>query len=412
MVTLFLTFLFGCFLFYYLKLVSTQNSLVIRAQAWNHTLALAEAGVEEALAQLNPGAAQKVIDRTANGWGTAAGGLYGPMTRNVTGGSYSVVYTDDPFPIIYATGHVAVASIPATLTRTLRVGTTNAPLFTVPMAAKENIDFKGNGVFTDSFNSSLPSLSQNGRYPVPYDPAKTSTNGTIASEWGVVNVNGGTVHGDLLLGPTATDSVKNGGVVTGSVYHDFNYDFWDVTLPLDANWLPPQIVQMNKTVDGVPYKYAFFNSGDFLITGLSGSVYVGTNANVRLKLIGDAAPTNMRVAGLGAAAGTLEIYMTGANFTLQGQNTVDGGVAANFSYFGLPSNTMVTLGGNASFTGTIYAPEAFLKLNGGGTDIYDFVGACVAARVIMNGHYSFHFDEALLKDGKKLGYVAVSWREI
>src|SRR6266536_2029405 len=90
-VTLFIAFLFGMFLFSYLNSAQEQKGLVARSQGWNSALTLAEAGVEEALAQLNPGAPQPVIDRTANGWGAASGSLYGPMSRSLSSGSYSVV---------------------------------------------------------------------------------------------------------------------------------------------------------------------------------------------------------------------------------------------------------------------------------------------------------------------------------
>jgi len=278
------------------------------------------------------------------------------------------------------------------------------------MAAKYNINFKGSGIFTDSFDSSRPELSDNGRYPIPYDASRTSTNGDVACEWGVVNVNGGTINGDLLLGPTANENVK--GVITGEISHDFNMDFWDVELPPDATWMPPTLDQMNKTIDGTNYGFAFFGSGDYVISGLKSSVYVGTNAHVRLKLAGDASPASIRVSGMGPEAGSLAIYMTGERFAMSGTQTVDGGLAASFSYYGLPSNTIVDFGGNSAFTGTIYAPEADLKLGGGGTDTYDFVGAVVARSIMMNGHYTFHFDEALLRLGPKKGYIAVSWREI
>jgi hypothetical protein len=95
-VTLFLAFLFGYFLFYYLSLAKSQKALVKRSEAWNGAMGQAEAGVEEALAQLNPGAPQPVLDLTVNGWGAPAGGLYGPMSRSLSNGSYSVVFTTDP----------------------------------------------------------------------------------------------------------------------------------------------------------------------------------------------------------------------------------------------------------------------------------------------------------------------------
>src|ERR1041385_1458468 len=69
----------------YLMLVRTQFVSVARSEAWNSSMSVAEAGVEEALAQLNPGAIETTsyVDRTANGWGSAVNGFYGPMSRTV-----------------------------------------------------------------------------------------------------------------------------------------------------------------------------------------------------------------------------------------------------------------------------------------------------------------------------------------
>src|SRR5579859_3807105 len=78
MVTLFVASLFGMFLFSYLYLVRNQKVLVTRSQAWNASMAAAEAGIEEGLAQLDPGVTQSNIDLTSNGWGSPSGGLYGP----------------------------------------------------------------------------------------------------------------------------------------------------------------------------------------------------------------------------------------------------------------------------------------------------------------------------------------------
>src|SRR5579859_5378520 len=91
MVTLFVASLFGMFLVYYLNLIQTQRNLVARSQGWNASLSLAEAGVEETLAQLNPGVPPQPVDRSGNGWGGPANGLYGPMSRSLPPGSYSAV---------------------------------------------------------------------------------------------------------------------------------------------------------------------------------------------------------------------------------------------------------------------------------------------------------------------------------
>src|SRR3954449_10290803 len=103
LVALGITLLLGLGVASYLMLLRWQHVSVARSQAWNTALAMAEAGLEEALAQMNPGAPQPVIDRTANGWGAAAGGFYGPMSRTLTNvGSYSVVISTNAFPLIYS----------------------------------------------------------------------------------------------------------------------------------------------------------------------------------------------------------------------------------------------------------------------------------------------------------------------
>ncbi|HEV2393409.1 MAG TPA: hypothetical protein VG146_13740 [Verrucomicrobiae bacterium] len=398
----------GLFLFYYLNLSRTQRNMLARSQAWNSALGIAESGVEEALAQLNPATPQPVIDRAANGWGQPSGGIYGPMSRALSSGSYSVEYTTDSCPVIYSTGYVAVASLAATLSRTLLVTTTNIPLFTVAMAAKYNINFNGNGVNTDSFNSANTNLSTGGLY----DPAKTSTNGDIASSEGIINVNNGNVNGNVYLSPTGTNSISKNGTITGDVYYNFNADFGDVALP-QTTWLPLAPLGVPSVINGVSYQYVItVSSGDYQVNNLTGNLYVGTNSDVRLLLTGNASPSNIRVAGPGTDAGHLVIYMAGPSFTLSGASTVDGGNAGNLNYFGTTNNTSINFSGNSSFTGTLYAPEAAFSLGGGGSSTYNVVGSVVANTISINGHFNFHYDENLLNAGPMKGYGADDWREL
>jgi hypothetical protein len=52
-----------------------------------------------------------------------------------------------------------------------------------------------------------------------------------------------------------------------------------------------------------------------------------------------------------------------------------------------------------------------MKLGGGGTDLYDFQGACVVDSITLNGHFSFHYDENLTKKGPQSGFVVKLWQE-
>src|SRR5690606_1488851 len=86
--------------------------------------------------------------------------------------------------------------------------------------------------------------------------------------------------------------------------------------------------------------------------------------------------------------------------------------ASRFSLIGLPTCTSISLSGNAAFTGTIYAPNADVALNGGGNNTYDCVGAIVCNTADFNGHFKFHYDEKLGRNGGKAQFRIAHWSEI
>ena len=61
--------------------------------------------------------------------------------------------------------------------------------------------------------------------------------------------------------------------------------------------------------------------------------------------------------------------------------------------------------------GAIYAPEAVLTLNGGGNNS-NLQGAAIVKSVTLNGHYDFHYDEALASWGPAKSFTANSWQEL
>src|SRR5215472_1562030 len=75
-VTLFLAGILGLTLGYYLWLVRAQNLLVARAEAWNSALALAEAGVEEGLAQINVSFGTNYGNSARVNWGSSGPGVF------------------------------------------------------------------------------------------------------------------------------------------------------------------------------------------------------------------------------------------------------------------------------------------------------------------------------------------------
>jgi hypothetical protein len=110
---------------------------------------------------------------------------------------------------------------------------------------------------------------------------------------------------------------------------------------------------------------------------------------------------------------SLKLYVAGSSAKFSGNGILNLNLdATKFSYYGLPSNTSIAISGNASFTGTIYAPSADFSLNGSGNSNYDVVGASVTKTVKMNGNFNFHYDERLGRLGGKAEYKVASWAEI
>jgi len=143
------------------------------------------------------------------------------------------------------------------------------------------------------------------------------------------------------------------------------------------------------------------SSGDRLVVTGNAVLVVGGNVSIGSGSGVDILPP-----------GTLKLYVAGANANVNGDGINNLGWATNFVYYGLPTNLGVTLHPNGNFTGMIYAPDANLTLLSGGAGIQDFIGACIMNNIFVNGHYNFHYDEALGKWGPPALFVVVSWIEL
>jgi len=203
--------------------------------------------------------------------------------------------------------------------------------------------------------------------------------------------------------------VKKAGIQPEHSADDANFTVSDVTLPAGQMWLAPSSGKFK--IAGFNYKYVLNNSAPWKISSLSGSVYISSpgvilyvTANLNL---GSGEQIML------APGASVTMYVGAANASLGGNGVINqGGVAKDFTYYGLPSNTQFGLSANAAFTGYINAPEADFTLGGGGNNTYDFVGACLVKSVAMNGHFNFHYDESLVNTPAPSGYVVISWDEL
>lgn len=440
LLTVVATGIIGIMLASYLTLVNSQNMAGMRSQAWNSTIPVIEAGIEDAITHLNTHGSTNIL---CDGWvllgnryimqRTVGDNYYNVCIYNYTPGisNQSVIIESRGFvkpPVLVALGNgplMAAVSIPETpdgyLGRGIRATCRKDAIFSKGLVAKGQIDMNGNNIATDSFDSLDPNYSNNGRYSA----AKAKDNGDVATNYAVtnsVNVGNANIWGRVSTGPNGTVKIgsngsvgnkawhagNNSGAQTGYVTDDMNVNFPDPVVPFSSGYytsIP------SGSVGGTSYDYVV-SSGNYKVSSLSMS------SKDKLIVTGDATlwlPNGFDMSGQSqieiAAGASLKVY-AGTSGSIGGNGIVNANDASKFIFYGLPSMTTLSFSGNAAFTGAIYAPNAAFSMNGGGNNTYDFVGASVTKTVTMNGHFNFHYDEALKNLGPGRGFVLTSWNEM
>ena len=428
-ITLLLASILGITLGSYLYWVRTQNLLVAESQAWNSALALAEAGIEEGMAQINVAAG---TDSAANyvpsvltnfgSLGAQSPGVYGPRSNTLVLGSYSVTIQPPANPsvtigpTITAIGHTQVPLVSKPIARTVQVTTSIKPLLANTITSLSNVTFKGSGLTIDSYDSTDPNHSTNGYY----NAATRKAGGDVASLYGVIGLQNASVYGHLETAPGGTYTINNGtvgdlawtgpGIKPGWWLQDFNMDIPDIQPPYTSGIAPPSGSGTNDWNLG---NGNFYVGGDFTINN-NQTLYVSGNAT--LYVTGNFTMKNNTGCYISIAPGaSLKLYLGSATGAAVSGNFGMVNTAGNdttFQLYGLPTLTSLTWNGNAAFLGVVYAPEASFSLGGGGSSDYDFQGAITVQSINMNGHFNLHYDENLKRLGPASGFSVSSWREL
>ena len=400
-ITLVTSGIIGFVLISYLSLASAQQKATMRSQCWNAAIPSLEAGIEEAMAHLRQSGTSNL---SSDSWVSAGSGNY-TKRRDFTDSYFITSISNANPPVITSQGYVLLPLESASyISRTVRATASIDALFAKGLVAKGQIDMNGNNVSTDSFDSADPLYSTNGLYI----NTKAKAHGDVATDSTLtnsLNVGNANIHGNLATGPGGSVALGNNAVVTGTISSDMNVQFDDVAPPFNGGYFTPS----GGTVGGVNYNY-ILDSGNYLLSSLSGKVLVRGNATLwvtqSLSMSGQSGITIQ-------SNKVLKLYVSAASASLGGNGVINQtGNATNFYYYGLPSNTSLSLSGNAGFTGVIYAPSAALSLNGGGNNTTDFVGAAIVGSATLNGHFNFHYDENLARIGPSRGYVITSWNEL
>ncbi len=416
-ITLIITALLMVSLAGFVALSTYRYRLSLRAESWNMAISVAEAGVEESFAHLFSAGRTNYL---ANGWASTNGGVV--KQRTLPGNSYYRAYirTNDP-PTITVTGYMPILGDTNNfLNRTVQLTTSNQYMFARAMLTVRQITGNGNDVLVDSFNSTNSLYSTGGQY----DASKRLDNGDIACNAqvvGCIDVGNGDIYGTATTGPGGSIFVgPNGGVGSSSWFasghsgiepgrsrDDLNVSIPNVTFPFFNGLAPTSGTYSNQN-----YTYVLGTNdyvlGSLTLNGQNRMIVIG---KARLLVTGNVSISGQAYITIETNA-SLALYVQGPSASLGGNGVMNkSGYAANFQYFGGPDNTSVSMSGNATYIGTVYAPQAAVTLDGGGNANTDYVGSCVAKSVSMRGHFNFHYDESL-KGLYNLGWYVDSWNEL
>jgi hypothetical protein len=442
LLTIVATGIVGFLLAAYAGLVQSQNNAVARSQSWNATIPVVEAGVEDALSHLNKHGDDNTL--VGQGWTPLGGTKYG--VKRTIGNNYYIVTISNwvagatnSTPVVESRGYVSAPSIIAGLSKStpmvaavgvtpqrgssylargIRVTTRRPALFSKGMVAKGNINMNNHNIYADSFDSEDLSKSTGGKW----DVTKRGDKGSVASNDGVINIGAADVFGNVYTGPSGSFQITSGsvgdkawveasrpGIQPGHYFNDMNMEFPDAKLPQSGGGATPG----PRRVNGIDYDYVL-DSSQFTYYNLPsvGNAKILAIGNVQLHVPGAISMTSGQSSITVAPGGSLKMY-AGSSVNIGGGGVINQTEsAANFFLHGLPSCTSIALKGNGTFYGVIYAPNAAMTLSGGGSGTDDFSGASITKSVTMNGHFRFHFDEALARLGIGKGFVVTSWNEM
>lgn len=394
----------------YLTLISNRYKMTTRSMEWNQAMPVLEAGIEDAMTHIHDDSSI-----SANNWvASVVGGVPVNTKRrtNSDGSYYSVAIYNGATanPTIYSSGFVPATYGQGYISRIVKVTGTRPQSFTAAIAATGEITVSGSGTTIDSYSSCAG----------PYSAASNGhgTNATVVTDsranpafnfqnghlYGTANTGpGGTITGNGVIGDAAWNASHSSGDESGWDNDNFNQSFPSNSPPANsASWLAPT-TQMYGTTNATVVNGTNMITGNYTSSDNLHPMFV-TGPSV-LYVTG-----NFTIQGSGYLAiltnASLTLIVGGSTTTVSGGGWInETGVPANFTYYGLPSNTSITYSGGSDVLGMINAPQASVTISGGAS----LDGAAVVNNITISGGSSVHYDTCMATLGSM---VMASWQEI
>lgn len=265
-------------------------------------------------------------------------------------------------------------------------------------------------------------------YPDP-DPGNVTTNGgaQTSATWpgagaAPITTNTTSITGaasvpsaGTYLGPVTTVPGKGKGAKSATTYNYNRIDDYTFTAETYSYEVEKYtFTKFNTKTNTVTETFAvILGDGDYYTTSLSlsGHSKMLVKGHARIVITDDFQMSGQSQVIIQEGA-SLEVYLDN-KASLSGNGVMNlNNNALYYKIFGTPNVSNIKLSGNAEFTGIIYAPQSEFHLGGGGNTAYDFVGAAVVSEAKLNGHFNFHYDELLGRQGGTGLYKLTSWNEL
>ncbi|PAW67051.1 MAG: hypothetical protein B9S34_06530 [Opitutia bacterium Tous-C1TDCM] len=396
----------------YLQVSRNALQLAQRTYYLNDAAALAEAGLEEAaycFRQIELGTA---VNTVWNAWTTSGSnatitlpqfsrgqGAIGRVKVFVSGFNGSVQI---PYVISQATVTPLDGSPP--ITKTLRIGLKKRGAYNAALVASNGIDFGSNSVI-DSFNSNPSGIS--GSTPLAYPGNGAASAANVIVLGGDADFGSSTLlKGSLMLAAGVASPPAN--QVTGTIVTNYAGTF-----PLPSF---PSLASINRGYLLFTVPATLPRSGDspasdgrfyyFPLLDNIDNTTVTAGKNVTVVCAGVRSKITIQ-------AGASLIVYTYGTINTSGDNAIVNNSWAGALQIFTSTTSRCDVGNNGNTLACIYAPNAEVRLNGGGSDPR-YVGAVMAKSIKTHSNLKVHYDEALLNSSMVVGvgYTLSTWYDL
>jgi FlaG/FlaF family flagellin (archaellin) len=453
--------------------VNNRRMTLSQGSTWQEALVGAEAGAHQGIAQLEQGVFQNSLPAsTSSNTVTLSHSGEGSTTVNANYSLTRIYYTVNgipspgaPYYRIVSTGTVGLPGSKSlsmdsrdsvlrklnlrtsarTATRTVEAWL--APVYSstgsMGLRTDQSISLNNHNIFIDSFDSTILGRSYGGVLPGQPYPAGNQNSGmgyynvapynylaaNISTNSDSLSGGNAYIYGDAYTNGGTLETVVGTGNLQGQLYDDY-YEPMPPVNPPQWNVSSQGQIKTTKTLTGgtsashAQYIVSSISlSGQKVLTfdfGKTGANPDPTKKYIDIYVTGDVSTKGGGSQTDGSIVIVNGVYVTmyvGGNMDMAGNGLVNNnGNAASLSIYGLtpPDGVSQTfsLGGSATFFGTVYAPGADLVLNGGGNG-GQFVGSLAGKTASLKGNVQIRYDESLGLAATKMltSFKTAAWFE-